>query len=334
MKNDNLKGHLSALITIIIWGTTFISTKILLTDFTPIEILFIRFVLGLIALIAISPRLFKFKTIKEELTFAAAGLSGICLYYLLENIALTHTMASNVGVIISATPFFTAIFSHIFFKNDEKFKPNFFIGFFVAIAGICLISFNGTKTQLNPVGDILALIAALLWAIYSLLTKKISTFGYNTIHTTRRIFTYGIIFMLPLLFVFDFNISFSKLTETKNLLNLLYLGLGASAMCFVTWNSAVKILGAIKTSVYIYIVPIITVITSAIILGEKFTLMSITGTLLTLVGLFLSEYKTNLKRIKKKQLMPAPNKVESHRRAICGNREKINKLTCIITLLR
>lgn len=299
MKNKSISGHLSALITIIIWGTTFISTKILLTDFTPIEILFVRFVLGLIALMVISPRLFRLKTIKEELTFAAAGLSGICLYYLLENIALTYTMASNVGVIISAAPFFTAILSRIFVKSEEKLKPNFFIGFCVAIAGICLISFNGTKAQLNPVGDILALIAALVWAVYSLITKKISTFGYSTIHTTRRIFTYGIIFMFPLLFVFDFNISFSKLTETKNVLNLLYLGLGASAMCFVTWNTAVKILGAIKTSVYIYIVPVITVITSAIVLGEKFTLLSTAGTLLTLAGLFISEFKINFKRSNK-----------------------------------
>lgn len=299
MKNKSISGHLSALITIIIWGTTFISTKILLTDFTPIEILFVRFVLGLIALMVISPRLFRLKTIKEELTFAAAGLSGICLYYLLENIALTYTMASNVGVIISAAPFFTAILSRIFVKSEEKLKPNFFIGFCVAIAGICLISFNGTKAQLNPVGDILALIAALVWAVYSLITKKISIFGYSTIHTTRRIFTYGIIFMFPLLFVFDFNISFSKLTETKNVLNLLYLGLGASAMCFVTWNTAVKILGAIKTSVYIYIVPVITVITSAIVLGEKFTLLSTAGTLLTLAGLFISEFKINFKRSNK-----------------------------------
>ncbi len=103
MKNNMLNAHISALITIIIWGTTFISTKLLLSDFTPIEILFIRFVLGLIALLIISPKLFKFKSLKEELTFAGAGLSGICLYYLIENIALTHTMASNVGVIISFT---------------------------------------------------------------------------------------------------------------------------------------------------------------------------------------------------------------------------------------
>lgn len=296
MKNNSINGHISAFVTIIIWGTTFISTKILLSDFAPIEILFIRFVLGLAALIIISPKLFKLKSLEEELNFAGAGLSGICLYYLLENIALTHTMASNVGVIISTAPFFTAILSHIFIKNNEKLKVNFFVGFGIAIAGICLISFNGTKAQLNPHGDILALVAAFVWAVYSLLTKKISSFGYNTIHTTRRIFTYGILFMLPLLFVFDFKFNINKIFDMKNLLNLLYLGLGASALCFVTWSYAVKKLGAIKTSVYIYLVPVITILTSVLFLEEKLTAISVTGTVFTLIGLFVSESQFNKKR--------------------------------------
>lgn len=296
MKNNSINDHISAFVTIIIWGTTFISTKILLSDFAPIEILFIRFVLGLAALIIISPKLFKLKSLKEELIFAGAGLSGICLYYLLENIALTHTMASNVGVIISTAPFFTAILSHIFIKNNEKLKVNFFVGFGIAIAGICLISFNGTKAQLNPHGDILALVAAFVWAVYSLLTKKISSFGYSTIHTTRRIFTYGIIFMLPLLFVFDFKFNINKIFDMKNLLNLLYLGLGASALCFVTWSYAVKKLGAIKTSVYIYLVPVITILTSVLFLEEKLTAISVTGTVFTLIGLFVSESEFNKKR--------------------------------------
>ncbi len=64
-----------------------------------------------------------------------AALCGICLYYLLENIALTYTMTSNVGVIISVTPFFTAILSHLFMKSEGKLRANFFIGFVAAMAG-------------------------------------------------------------------------------------------------------------------------------------------------------------------------------------------------------
>ena len=153
MEQNRAAGHFSALLTILIWGTTFISTKVLLVDFQPVEILFFRFVMGLLALLVVYPHRMKGTTVKQEFTFVAAGLCGVCLYYMLENIALTYTMASNVGVIISVAPFFTAILAHLFLKQEEKLRANFFIGFVVAMAGIALISFNGSTLRLNPVGD-------------------------------------------------------------------------------------------------------------------------------------------------------------------------------------
>lgn len=296
MENKSTVGHLSALLTIIIWGTTFISTKIMLVDFQPVEILFFRFVMGLLALLVVCPHRLKGTTRRQELTFVAAGLCGICLYYLLENIALTYTMASNVGVIISVAPFFTAILTHLFIKGEEKLRANFVIGFVVAMVGIFLISFNGSKLELNPTGDLLALLAALIWACYSVLTKKISSYGYNTILTTRRVFFYGILFMIPALFLFDFQLGLSRFTNPVYLLNIIYLGLGASALCFVTWNFAVKVLGAVKTSIYIYMVPVITVVTSVLILHENITVMAGVGTVLTLAGLALSESKNIFKK--------------------------------------
>ena len=296
MENKNNVGHLCALLTIMIWGTTFISTKVLLVDFQPVEILFFRFVMGLLALLVIYPHRLTGTTRKQEVTFVAAGLCGICLYYLLENIALTYTMASNVGVIISVAPFFTAILSHLFLKEEGKLRANFFIGFVVAMIGIFLISFNGSKLELNPVGDLLSLLAAFVWACYSILTKKISGYGYHTIPTTRRVFFYGILFMIPALFLFDFQLKLERFANPVYLLNIIFLGLGASALCFVSWNFAVKILGAVKTSIYIYMVPVITVVTSVLILHEKITVLSVVGTLLTLVGLFLSESKISLRK--------------------------------------
>ncbi|MCI8597241.1 MAG: DMT family transporter [Lachnospiraceae bacterium] len=295
MKSKSTAGHLASLLTIAIWGTTFISTKILLVDFQPVEILFFRFLMGLLALLLVCPRRLKGTSRHQELTFAAAGLCGICLYYLLENIALTYTMASNVGVIISVAPFFTAILSHLVLR-EERPGVNFFAGFTVAMAGIILISFNGSKMELNPVGDLLALLAALIWACYSVLTKKISVYGYHTILTTRRVFCYGILFMVPTLFLFDFKMELIRFANPVYLFNILFLGLGASALCFVTWNFAVKALGAVKTSVYIYIVPVVTVVTSVVILHEKITALAAVGTVLTLSGLFLSESKLFLKK--------------------------------------
>jgi len=286
--NKEISGHLAAVITILIWGTTFISTKILLVSFTPIEILFYRFGIGLITLTVLFPRRLKGTNMKQELMFAGAGLCGVTLYFLLENIALTYTLASNVGVIISIAPFFTAILSHWFLEN-EKLKTNFFVGFVVAMMGIFLINFNGSMIlKLNPLGDLLAVLASALWAVYGVLTRKISGFGHNTIQTTRRIFLYGLLFMIPALLIFPFEWGIERFSRSSNLFNILFLGLGASALCFVTWNTAVKILGAVKTSIYIYMVPAITVITSIIVLHEKITWIAACGTVLTAAGLFIS----------------------------------------------
>jgi drug/metabolite transporter (DMT)-like permease len=287
----SVKGHGAAFTSILVWGTTFISTKVLLGDFGPIEILFFRFLIGLIALLIVYPHRLKGTNWKQELMFMGAGICGITLYFLMENIALTFSTASNVGVIVSVAPFFTALLANWFLDKEKPGVP-FFLGFLISIVGIFLISFNGNVVlKLNPIGDVLALGAAIVWAVYSVLVRKISAFGYNTLQTTRRIFVYGLLFMIPALFFMDFDFSLERFLKPVNLYNLLFLGLGASALCFVIWNFAVKHLGAVKTSIYIYLVPAVTVVTSVIVLKEKITWMSGLGTLLIVSGLFVSEKK-------------------------------------------
>jgi Permeases of the drug/metabolite transporter (DMT) superfamily len=288
-------GHLAAVFTIIIWGTTFISTKILLEGFLPVEILFFRFVIGYTALLLLYPKKLKVTNRKHEPVFVFAGLCGICLYYLLENIALTFTFASNVGVIMSTAPFFTAILSHLFFISEEKLRLRFFIGFVCAMVGIIFISYNGMKFTLDPLGDFLALSAALVWACYSLLVRKISKMGYPVFLSTRRTFFYGLIFMIPAAWFSDFRLDLFRFTHSIYLFNMIFLGLGASAFCFVTWNFAVRELGTVKTSVYIYLVPVITVFTSALVLKERLTALMGIGAALTLAGLILSEQKAGKK---------------------------------------
>lgn len=288
-------GHLAAVFTIIIWGTTFISTKILLEGFLPVEILFFRFVIGYTALLLLYPKKLKVTDRKHEPVFVFAGLCGICLYYLLENIALTFTFASNVGVIMSTAPFFTAILSHLFFISEEKLRLRFFIGFVCAMVGIIFISYNGMKFTLDPLGDFLALSAALVWACYSLLVRKISKMGYPVFLSTRRTFFYGLIFMIPAAWFSDFRLDLFRFTHSIYLFNMIFLGLGASAFCFVTWNFAVRELGTVKTSVYIYLVPVITVFTSALVLKERLTALMGIGAALTLAGLILSEQKAGKK---------------------------------------
>lgn len=299
MNNDRQRiGQAATLVTILIWGTTFISTKVLLDTLSPVEILFLRFSLGYLALWLAAPRRLRLTDRRQEGLFALAGLCGVTLYYGFENLALSATRASNVGVIISIAPFFTVLFSAVFLK--EK-RPGlcFFAGFLIAMAGIMLISFNQEAVEIHPVGDGLAVLAAMIWAVYCLLSRRISELGYNVLLATRRTFFYGLLFMLPLTFT-QFSVSLPTILRPEILFNLVFLGLGASALCFVTWNLAVGILGSVKTSVTIYIVPVITAVASALVLHEPLTPKVILGLALTLGGLVLSQ-KTNQEKEQKEQ---------------------------------
>lgn len=282
-------GHAVAFFTVFVWGITFVCTKVLLKDFQPVEILFLRFVMAFFALYAAAPGKLPGMTLQRHVVVAAAGLTGICLYYLLENIALDHTMASNVAVILAATPLFTALVARFVFRSGERLAPLFYVGFLVAMAGICLISFNGSRLSLNPLGDLLAVSAAFVWAFYACLTSIMGRWGCSSTQITRATFAWGLVFMLPCMAFFGFNWNMERLFRPVNLVNMLFLGLVASAMCFTTWNMAVRFLGTVRASLYIYLVPVITVVVSVLVLHEPLTLLSALGTVLTLVGLFLSQ---------------------------------------------
>jgi len=289
-------GHLGAFITIFIWAMTFISTKVLLEGFTPVEIMFYRFAIAYIALLIIRPKFIKFRDMKEEAMFMGAGVCGVSLFYLFQNTALTYTLASNAAVLMSVSPLFTALISR-FILREESLKPGFFAGFAVAITGIALIGFNGNFVlELNPLGDILSVLCALIWAVYSILIRKISIRNYDDILVTKKVFFYGLLFMLPFLAPFGFEFGAERFASARYLANMLFLGLGASALCYITWNYALKVLGAIKTSVYIYVIPVLTIIISALVLREPITPVAGAGAIMILAGLYISEKKPAAKK--------------------------------------
>lgn len=287
--DQRVRGHLTALFTVIIWATTFIATKLLLASFSPVEILVFRFILGVAALYAACPRLLRVRNRRQEVTFLAAGLTGACLYFMLENIALTYTTAANVGIIVAASPLFTALFAWA--AGGSKPGGRFFLGFAAAMAGICLLSLPELRgASLHLRGDLLALGGAAVWGVYSNLVNRINTFGYSVLQTTRRTFLYGLAFMITASMLMEFRWGLERLLDPVHLLSFLYLGIGACALCFVTWGMAVQVLGPVKTSVYIYISPAITLLCSALILHERITLWSLVGAALTLAGLVLSQW--------------------------------------------
>lgn len=295
MKSKKFTGHLAALFTIIVWGTTVISsTKLLQGGLSTAEVIICRFLLAFILLNIVYPPRLKFEGIKRECMYAFAGLCGVTLYFFLEIIALEYTKAANVSVIFATAPFFCGIIS-LFSKKADKPKFNFFIGFLLAISGIMLVTFeDGFSFDLNVKGGLFAIGSAFAWGLYSVLSKEIGSYGHNIIQTTRRIFMYGLIFMIPTIFIFDVNIQHYKLLANPTVLfNLLYLGLVASGICFLTWSHATNTLGPVKATTYIYGTPLVTIGFSFVFLkSQTLTWQLFLGTGLIIAGLVLSMTKS------------------------------------------
>lgn len=292
LKNSRPLGHLLALFVAVVWGSTFISTKLLLGAFHPVEIMIFRFVIAWVVLFLCSPKPLLPKSVKQELPFLGAGLTGLTLYFVFENTALTTTMASTVGIIISSSPMFAALILWVC-RRTSRPRGMFFLGFLIAMAGITLISLaGGDRLDLNPGGILLTLGAAVVWGVYGVCIELAQSSGLNDIQITRKVFFWGIITTIPTIPVYSLDLSLGRLADPVMLFNTLYLGLLASALCFVAWNKAVVILGSVPTNVYLYLMPVITLIASAIILREPVTVPAIASIALIMLGLWLSQKGT------------------------------------------
>ncbi len=289
--NRATRGHLLALFTVIVWGTTFIVSKVLLRTFDPVEVILLRFGLGYAALWLAAPRPMRLQKPAHELYFAAAGLFGVTLYFMGESLALKHTLASNVAVIIAMVPFFTALVNWVIFR-DERLTGRFFVGFALAMAGVVMITFGGSLAgfEVNPLGDLLAVLAAVMWAFYSAALKKLGE-DYPVLQSTRRMFFYGLLFLGAAILLLRPQFHFGQLGLPVHWGGFLYLGLVPSALCYVTWNAAQRDIGTTRASNYIYLDPVVTVVASVLLLHEPLTMWSAAGMALALLGLFLSEHQ-------------------------------------------
>ena len=290
-RDNKVFGYILAAACVFFWGITFVCTKYLLRDFTPLEILFYRFIAAYAGLWILRPKFEKIAA-RDNILFALAGFSGVILYQLFENIAINYTNASNVSVIVSICPLFTAIFSQIFLK-EKHLSLWFIVGFVISITGITLVCLNGSRSlEFNPKGDILALCSAICWGVYSVVVSIINRKNYNQIAATRRIFFFAVLMMIPLMIFTDQkNISSNSIrfTNPLNITSLLFLGIIASGFCFAAWNKACKITGTVKISCSLYLIPIVTIIFAFFALGEQITILSAIGAVVTIAGLFISE---------------------------------------------
>lgn len=295
----NYLYHIMAIFTIIVWGTTFVSTKVLINDgLSPIEIFLYRFSLAYVGIWLLSPKPFFAKTVKDEILCVVAGMGGGSLYFMFENTALRITLASNVSLIICTAPIFTAFLSYLIYRK-EKLKFHLIMGSLIALFGVALVVFNGSFIlQLSPLGDLLTILAALSWAFYGIVLRRLNK-SYSTLFITRKVFFYGVVTMLPFLAFNSSVFHFSLLTNPKIIANLVFLGILASLLCYIMWNSAVKELGIMKTSNYIYFVPLITLLTSAIVINEQITYIAILGSMFIILGVYIAEkgFKISLRKV-------------------------------------
>ena len=287
-KNKVLLFHLITAAVVTIWGITFVSTKVLLQHgLGPMDIMFYRFVIAYCCILAISHKRLWANNWKDEFMLMLSGLTGGTLYFIAENNALRISQASNVALLVCTTPIFTALLANLIFK--EPLRKNMMIGSFIALIGVGLVVFSGSVIlQINPLGDFLSILAALMWAIYCLILKPLGN-RYSTTFITRKVFIYSILSVM-IYFLFDpLMMDVEVLTHPIVLLNLFFLGIVASMLCFIAWNAAVKVLGPSRTANYIYVQPMSTLVLSSIILSEIITLTSLIGAACIIGGVYLAE---------------------------------------------
>jgi drug/metabolite transporter (DMT)-like permease len=280
--------HFLAAVVVLIWGCTFINSKLLLNHgMEAHEIYALRFLFAYVCILFISPRKLWSDSWQDELRMFVLGITGGTLYFITENEAVRIGYVNNVSFIVCTAPMVTTLLALIFIK-EVKATRNLVVGTILATLGVGFVIFNGHFVlNLNPLGDMLALCACLCWAIYSILLKNVSE-KYSAVFITRKVFFYGLVTVLPVFIFSPWHFSLNSFMRPVVWGNLLFLGFVASFMCFVLWSWVSKQLGALVASNYIYLNPISTVVFSAIFLGETMTPMAFIGSSMILFGVYLS----------------------------------------------
>ncbi|MFI3323763.1 MAG: DMT family transporter [Rikenellaceae bacterium] len=295
------KIHFLAIVVVAIWGYTFVTTKLLINQgLTPSQIMFFRFAIAYLCMLPLARKPLFARNLRDELLTVGAGMAGGSLYFVAENSAIAISFTSNVAIIIASAPILTQVASH-FMLSDERMTRRMVSNSMLALAGVVLVIFNGQMVlQLNPLGDLLALAASILWALYTVLIRKLDSRGYSTSFVTRKIFFYGTASMLPaFLFIPITPSPPSMLLEASVYVPLLFLAVAASFFCFFAWGYVVEKIGATKSAPYIYLVPVISLISAAIFLDEQTTPLALAGMGLILFGLLRGERHTPFSRMRK-----------------------------------
>ena len=277
--------YIAAFLIVVVWGCTFVQTKVLINaGLRPDEIFTLRFVIAYMLILPFSWRRLFLANVKDELIALLLGLTGGSLYFIVENYALAYGYCSNVSLIVCLTPLVTALIVGWRYPAERLGKAGM-VGSVVALGGMALVVFNGNFVlKLSPLGDVLALGACICWALYSLLIKHLGA-RYDNMLITRKVFGYGLLTIIPLLLWRGINYDIVIYGGAAVWGNILFLGVVASMLCFLGWNWCLARLGTVRATNFLYLNPVIAIVSSALVLGERVTWIAVLGAVCILAGL-------------------------------------------------
>ncbi len=290
MPTSKLFPYLEALFAVAVWGASFIATKVVLRDISPVTIVWLRFAMGVFILgIAVTARKqFALLNSSEWPYFALLGFLGITFHQWLQSNALQTSAASTTAWIVATTPVFMAILG--WFVLREKLGWVKILGILLAFIGVLVIVYNGDLRAISlrsfgKPGDILVLISAINWTVFSVLSRR----GLKK-HPAAFIMFY--VMLLGWLLTSILFFATQSVSEIQNLTasgwaGLAFLGIFCSGLAYIAWYDALQTLGAAETGVFLYIEPLVTVIVAFFVLSETISFASLLGGGIIILGVWL-----------------------------------------------
>ncbi|MCM1066653.1 MAG: DMT family transporter [Muribaculaceae bacterium] len=290
LTGGTLMGHVAALFAVSMWGYSFVSSKVLLENgLGPVQIYVCRFVLAYLIVVCVSHRRLWASNPRDEGLFCLCGLLAGSLYFIAENTALEYTLTTNVSLLTSLSPLITALLVGLVYKT-EKLGAGTWAGSIVALLGVGCVVFNSSASmEVRPLGDFLSLAAAFSWSVYSLILRRLNA-NYDVWFISRKTFFYGVLTAIPFLFFERDSVNPLEVMHLPEVYgNLLFLGVGASTIAYVLWALTVKNLGAVRANNYMYFQSIVTLVVSALVLGEHVSAIGYIGIALIIGGLWAGD---------------------------------------------
>ena len=294
MSKTAMLPYLEALFAVIAWGASFIATKVVLNDISPVAIVWLRFTMGIFILGITSAlrKQFALPNKNEWGYFALLGFLGITFHQWLQSNGLRTSEAGTTAWIVSTTPIFMAILGLLVLKEGLNWVK--ISGIFLAFAGVLLVVSDGDFTSISigifgTFGDVLILVSAINWAVFSVLSRR----GLKSHPASLMMFyvmTFGWVFTSILFFTGSGLEEFSRLT-TNGWFGIAFLGIFCSGLAYIAWYDALQSLPAAQTGAFLYIEPLIAVMVAFFVLGEAITPASLIGGGIILFGVWLVNRK-------------------------------------------